>query len=250
MVSWFGDQIKFGHVDKLSKQNAGIKYLLIAVDCLSRFLRVEPLKSKYATTTAEAFKQMIKQKQPKKVWVDAGTEFKGNFKTLCQRRNIEIYQTFNEKKSAFAERNIRSLKNIIYKYLEEKWTFSYISQLKNFAQTINSRVNRVTKIASNKVTKKDVPYLLSLNTIASEKLVSRPKFRIGDFVRISKVDLPFRKGYKQTFTNEVFEIFDIPKTNPPTYSLIDSNQDPIMGKFYQLELVKLAENTEAFTKHE
>ena len=84
-------------MDKLSKENAGIKYLLIAVDCLSRFLRVEPLKLKYATTTVEAFKQMIKQKQPKKVWVDAGTEFKGNFKTLCQVRNIEIYQTFSEK---------------------------------------------------------------------------------------------------------------------------------------------------------
>ena len=242
--------LDLAHVDKLSKQNACIKYLLIAVDCLSRFLRVEPLKSKYATTTAEAFKQMIKQKQPKKIWVDAGTEFMGNFKTACQRRNIEIYQTFSEKKSAFAERNIRSLKNIIYKYLEEKWTYSYISQLKNFVQTINSRVNRVTKIAPNKVTKKDVPYLLSLNTIASEKLVSRPKFRIGDFVRISKVDLPFRKGYKQTFTNEVFEIYNIPTTSPPTYSLIDSNQDPIRGKFYQLKLVKVDDDTEAFTKHE
>ena len=117
-------------------------------------------------------------------------------------------------------------------------------------QTINSRVNRVTKIAPNKVTKKDVPYLLSLNTIASENLVSRPKFRIGDFVRISKVDLPFRKGYKQTFTNEVFEIYDIPTTNPPTYSLIDSNQDPVRGKFNQLELVKVVDNTEAFTKLE
>ena len=183
--------LDLAHVVKLLKQNAGIQYLLIAVDCLSRFLRVEPLKLNYTTTTAEAFKQMIKQKQPKKIWVDAGTEFKGNFKTLCRRRNIEIYHTFSEKKSAFAERNIRSLKNIIYKYLEEKWIYSYISQLKNFVQTINSRVNRVTEIAPNKVTKKDVPYLLSINTIASEKLVSRPKFRIGDFVRISKVDLPF-----------------------------------------------------------
>ena len=92
--------LDLSYVDKLSKQNAGIKYLLIAVDCLSRFLRVEPLKSKYATTTAEAFKQMIKQKQPKKVWVDAGTEFKRNFKILCQRRNIEIYQTFSKKKTS------------------------------------------------------------------------------------------------------------------------------------------------------
>ena len=231
-------------------QNAGIKYLLIAVDCLSRYLRAEPLKSNYATTTAKAFKRMIKHKQPKKVWVDAGTEFMGNFKTLCQRRNIKIYQTFSEKTSAFAERNIRSLKNVIYKYLEEKWTYSYISQLKNFMQAINSRINRVTKIAPNKVTKKDVPYLLSLNASASEKIVSRPKFRIGDFVRISKIDLPFRKGYKQTFTNEVFEVYDIPTINPPTYSLIDSNQNPISGKFYQLELVKVADNSEALTKHE
>ena len=88
--------LDLAHVDKLSKQNA-----------VSRYLRVEPHKTKYATTTAEAFKRMIKHKQPKKVMVDAGTEFKGNFKTLCQRRNNKIYQTFSEKKSAFAERNIR-----------------------------------------------------------------------------------------------------------------------------------------------
>ena len=50
-----------------------------------------------------------------------------------------------------------------------------------------------TKIAQSKVTKNDVPYLLSINTMASEKLVSRPKFRNGDFYGISKVDLPFRK---------------------------------------------------------
>ena len=52
-----------------------------AVDCLLRYIRVELLKTKYATTTDETFKQMIKHKQPKNVWVFAGTEFKGNFKT-------------------------------------------------------------------------------------------------------------------------------------------------------------------------
>ena len=69
--------LDLAHVDKLSEYNRGVSYLLVAVDCLSRYLRVEPLKSKYATTTAEAFKKMIKNKQPEKVWVDAGTEFKG-----------------------------------------------------------------------------------------------------------------------------------------------------------------------------
>ena len=159
-------------------------------------------------------------------------------------------KTFSEKKSAFAERNIRSLKNLIYKYVEDKWTFSYINQLQSFVQTVNSRVNRLTKLAPNKVTKKDVPYLMSLIFNDSANLVRRPKFYVGDFVRISKADLPFRKGYKQTFTNEVFKIYDIPTTNPPTYSLIDASQEPVKGKFHELELVKNRDNSSEVTKNE
>ena len=84
-------------VDKLAKYNRGVQYLLVAVDCLSRYLRVEPLKTKYATETAEAFKKMINHKQPKNVWVDDGTEFLGAFKDLCNKRGIPLYTTFSEK---------------------------------------------------------------------------------------------------------------------------------------------------------
>ena len=97
--------LDLAYVDKLAKENKDVKFLLVAVDCLSCYLRVEPLKSKYATTTADAFKKMIKNKRPKKVWVDAGTEFKGSFSALCQKNDIEVYKFFSEKKSAFAERN-------------------------------------------------------------------------------------------------------------------------------------------------
>ena len=228
-------------VDKLAQYNHDVKYLLVAVDCMSRYLRVQPLKSKYATTTAEAFKLMITTKQPKKVWVDKGTEFKGSFEALCKKKGINTYSTESEKKSAFAERNIRSLKNLIYKYLEDKWTYSYIDKLQDFVNAINSRTNRVTNLAPNKVTKKDVPRLISLRAEHSLKLVRRPKFYVGDYVRLAKVDIPFRKGYKQSFKDEVFEVFDIPTQNPPTYNLIDSNREPIEGKFYKSELIRVLE---------
>ena len=58
--------VDVAYMDKLSKYNRNVKYLLVAVDCLSRYLRVEPLKSKYATEAASAFRKMIKHKQPKK----------------------------------------------------------------------------------------------------------------------------------------------------------------------------------------
>ena len=91
------------------------------------------------------------------------------------------------------------------------------------------------------MTKKDVPRLISLRAEQSLKLVRRPKLYVGDFVRIAKIDIPFRKGYEQSFTDEVFEIFDIPTRNPPTYNLIDADRDPIEGKFYEPELIRVLE---------
>ena len=172
---------------------------------------------------------MIKHKQPEKVWVDDGTEFLGAFKRLCNSRAIHLYSTFSEKKSVFAERNIRSLKNLIHRYLEEKWTYSYIDKLDDFVKTINSRVNRITKLEPNKVTKKDVPGLVSLS--AETTVSQKPRFFVGDFVRIVKKGKAFRKGYEQSFTDEVFEIIDVPTLLPPSYSLIDANKEQIEGKF-------------------
>ena len=187
---------------------------------------------------------MIKIKQPKKLWVDKGTELKGSFQSLCDKKGILTYTTESEKKFAFAERNIRSLKSLIYKYLEHKWTYSYIDKLQEFVHTINSRTNRVIKKALNKVTKRDVPHLISLRVEQSQKLNRQPKLYVGDFVRLAKTDIPFRKEYKQSFTDEIFEIFDVPTRNPPTYNLIDANKEPIEGKFYEPELIRVVENVE------
>ena len=132
--------------------------------------------------------------------------------------------------------------------MEDKWTYSYINQLQNFVKTINSRINRVTGLAPSKVSKKHVSSLVSWSLKASEKLIRRPKFQIGDFLRISKTGIPFRKGYKQTFTNKVLEIYDIPTVNPPTNNIIDANQEPVTGKFYELELVRVLDNSAETTK--
>ena len=135
---------------------------------------------------------MIKKKQPEKLWTDKGTEFKGNFEKFCEKKGIHLYTTESETKSAFAERNIRPLKNIIYKYLEEKWTWTYFKDLPQFVNTINSRVNRVTQLAPNKVFKKHEPFLISL-TINTTKYI--PKYEKGYLVRTAKHDEKFRKGY-------------------------------------------------------
>ena len=49
----------------------------------------------------------------------------------------------------------------------------------------------------------------------------KPKFGIGDRIRISKYDLPFGKGYKPQFTQKIFENVAIATEKPPTYNIKD-----------------------------
>ena len=159
-----------------------------------------------------------------------------NSKKICEKKEIHLYTTENETKSAFAERNIRSLKNIIHKYLEENWTGTYIKELPQFVNTINSRVNRVTQLAPNETFKKHEPFLISL-AISTKKY--KPKYEEGDLVRIANPDEIFWKGYKQNYTDEVFSVFKVATLSPPTYNLIDANNVIIEGKFYESELVQV-----------
>ena len=46
-------------IDKLAGQNNGVKYLLVAVDIFSRFVRVQKMKAKYAKDTLPAFSKTL-----------------------------------------------------------------------------------------------------------------------------------------------------------------------------------------------
>ena len=56
---------------------------------------------------------ITKNNRPEKTLVDKGKEIAGQFKTLCKAEGIQSYSTMSETKAAFAERTIRSLKNIL-----------------------------------------------------------------------------------------------------------------------------------------
>ena len=129
------------YVDKLAKKNNGVNYLLVRQDLFDRNVNAKGMKTKESQETVKAFSSMItKRNQPKKIWVDKGTEFAGAFKKFCVAEGIKVYSTMRETKAAFAERTIRSLKNILYRYMED-YGYKYIHKLLQFITTLNSRRN-------------------------------------------------------------------------------------------------------------
>ena len=65
-----------------------------------------------------------------------------------------------------------------------------------------------------------------------------PKFKIGDYVRISTYKNIFAKRYMPNWSDEVFIISKIKNTVPWTYVTNDLNGEQIIGTFYEKELQK------------
>lgn len=63
------------------------------------------------------------------------------------------------------------------------------------------------------------------------------KFKVGDFVRLSKYRVQFDKGYTPNWTTEVFKIRKVQyNTDPITYLLSDYQNQEIKGGVYAEEL--------------
>ena len=76
--------IDLAYVDKLAKENNGVKYLLVRQDLFDRTVSAKRMKTEDAQETVKAFLSLItKRNRPKKIWVDEGTEFAGAFKKFC-----------------------------------------------------------------------------------------------------------------------------------------------------------------------
>ena len=82
-----------------SKDNSGIKYLLIIIDIFSKFVWIVPLKRKTEQEVANAFSRILKELRPSKIWVDIGQEFYNK----DVQKLVELYSTENEGKSCVIE---------------------------------------------------------------------------------------------------------------------------------------------------
>jgi len=74
------------------------------------------------------------------------------------------------------------------------------------------------------------------------------KFKTGDKVRILKKKGLFEKGFPSNWTEEVFIVSKIQRTNPVTYKITDYNGEEIQGIFYEQELQKTSQKVYGIEK--
>ena len=198
------------------------------------------MKNKTGIAVAEAFKKIfvISNRKPDKLWVNKGKEF---YNKDVKSLDVQIYSTENEEKSSVIERWNRTMKEKMFKFFSANSTRRYIDILDELVSRYNNTKHSTIKMtpvqASDKKNENRVWMKLYPDFTQPAEPV-KPKYSVGDRVRITVKKKTFEKGYTPRWTEEVFTISQVQYTEPPTYKIKDYSGNEIQGTFYEQELQK------------
>lgn len=223
-----------------AKENNGYKYILITINCFSKFVWASPLKSKAGSEVAQAMEKVFTKQCPKNLQTDMGGEFfNKHFEKLTKKYKVNHYSVFSEKKASIVERVNRTLKNLMWKEFSMQGNYCWINLLKQIVKKYNNTKHRTIGMRPSEVTKKNEQELLKTAYNHIKLAHADSKLKVGDHVRISKIRGVFDKKYMPNWSTEIFVIQKVQLTNPTTYLLKDINNRDIQGGFYKEQLQKV-----------
>ena len=143
---WAADLVE---MQKFSKWNKGIKYLLMVIDVFSKCGWITPLIDKKTETVSLAFNEIFKSKRkPTMLWTDKGSEFiSKHFKGFLSKKDIKLYHTENEEKSSIVERWNKTIKNKMWKMFTVNNNTVYWDKLENIVNNYNNTKHSSIKMS-------------------------------------------------------------------------------------------------------
>ena len=224
-----------------SRYNEGIKFLLVVIDCLSRYAWVRPLKNKSAISVKEAFEDIFRNGRiPKKLQTDQGKEFVNTLlKSYLNSLNINHFTTTSDGiKCAIAERFNRTIRSRIYRYLFHKNTHKYNDVLQQIVDGYNNSFHRAIKMKPSEVNSdNELRARINVRKAYKKKPEHKTPISEGKFVRIARSKGLFEKGATTNLTEEILKIQRRKKTPLKyIYKLVDHDGEPITSLFYPEEI--------------
>lgn len=223
---------------------------LLVIDLASRYVWVEPISNKSGPVVTRAMRKILEEAAPRKpikIQGDAGKEFfNKHFQGLMREYNIELFSTTTDMKASIAERAIRTIKEKIYRALDNdaklgnRWTESVALIVRSYNNTFHKAV-QTSPSKVNEKTVGDALHSLYSSYWKNDRLYTPPKFKIGDYVRISVHRQPFTKGYRGKWLEEFFQVYQVKYTLPNNMYKIQTwnGSEKIQGTFYEQELQKV-----------
>ena len=229
---------------KYSRMNKRYKYIFTNIDIFSKYAYAFPIKSKTIKEIKSCFQKIFKERKPSYIWSYQELAFlsKEMLKFL-EDHNIKIYYTHSNLKAVIIERFNRSLRELMMKSFVKSNNTVWYNILPELIKTYNNRHHLTIKMKPIDVNKSNEKHIK--DTVYNYNITNKkPKYKINDLVRIS---LKRRQLFDQPSGNikwseELFKIYKVGKSNVMTYQLEEMNDEIIKGQFYEKEL-QLSKNT-------
>ena len=140
------------------------KYILTVIDLYTKNVWAVPLPNKKGQTVAEAFKRIMNEsgRNPKKMWVDKGTEF---YNQYVKALPFEIYSTLNDGKAVVVERFNCTLKQMLFKKFTSQGHKKWLKILPEIIDKYNNKVHSTIKTTPMKASE----YPFSIRGIVLKK---------------------------------------------------------------------------------
>ena len=151
---WAADLIE---MQKYSKWNKGVKYLLTVIDVFSKYGWIVSLKDKKTESVSLALDLIFEKskRKPEKLWTDKGSEFiSKHFKDFLKKNNIKLYHTENEEKSSIVERWNKTMKNKVWKMFSANNNTVYWDKLDKLVDDYNNTVHSSIEMTPTEASKK------------------------------------------------------------------------------------------------
>ena len=230
---------------KYSKINRGYKYIFTNIDIFSKYAWSFPIKSKKISDIKPCFEKIFKERKPKYIWSDQESAFfSKEMLKFFEDNNVKIYHTYSSLKSVIIERFNRSLRELMMKSFVKNNNTVWYNILPKLIKCYNNRYHHTIKMKPIDINKTNEKHIK--NTVYNYNVTTKiPKFKINDIVRISlkRRELFDKPSGNIRWSEELFKIYKINKSNVITYQLKDMNNEIIKGQFYEKEL-QLTKNIE------
>ena len=229
---------------KYSRVNRGYKYIFTNIDIFSKYAWCFPIKSKTIKDIKPCFEKIFKERKPKYIWSDQESSFfSKEMLKFFEDNNVKIYHTYSNLKAVVIERFNRSLRELMMKEFVKNNNTVWYNILPKLIKFYNDRYHNTIKTRPIDVNKTNEKHIK--NTVYNYDIINKkPKYKINDIVRISlkRRELFDKPTGNIKWSEELFRIYKINKSNVITYQLKDMNDEIIKGIFYEKEL-QLTKNT-------
>ena len=209
---------------------------LVAIDVLSKYAVVVPVRMKETGSVIKGTKDAIQKmgKKPDIIYTDDEKAIaSGEFQSYVEEEGIKLYRTRGH--PAFAERFIRTFKDMLFKRIENdekngKRNIQWTDYILEVMLTYNDKmVHSATNMTPSKA-RKDENELKARVNVAMKARKNRiyPSLEVGDKVKIKRKKAITEKERSSHFLKGEYTVEEITKSLGQTYFKLEGYNRPLM----------------------